>query len=124
MNDIKIFIDSNIKDKFNDIIIKYKNELEDYTHIEKLSEFSILPLKGSIRYINKYSKELRFGGLLIKIYEKYDNYFAILKKINGKKYHVSFNNNFIFYKKSSNDNFRDSLKYFISEYDKGLYENE
>ena len=41
-----------------------------------------------------------------------------------KKYHVSFNNNFIFYKKNSNDNFRDSLKYFISEYDKGLYENE
>jgi hypothetical protein len=121
MSDIKLFIDSHIKDKFDDMILKYHNELEDYIHIDSLSEFSVLPLKGSMRYINKYSKEIRFGGLLIKIYEKYGNYFAILKKINGKKYHVSFNNNFIFYKKNSNDNFRDSLKYFIADYDKGLY---
>jgi len=118
MDEIKIFIDSNVKDKFNDIILKYQNELMDYVYIDSLSNFSVLPLKGSIRYINKYSKDLRFGGLLIKIYEKYGNYFAILKKMNGKKYHVSFNNNFIFYKKSSDDSFRDSLKYFISEYDK------
>lgn len=123
MDEIKIFIDSNIKDKFNDIILKYQHELSDYQYIELLGDFSVLPLKGSIRYINKYSKELRFGGLLIKIYEKYGSYFAILKKMNGKKYHVSFNNNFIFYKKSSDDNFRDSLKYFISDYDKGLYED-
>jgi phospholipid N-methyltransferase len=121
MDEIKIFINNNMKDKFNDLLLKYSNELEDYDLVDSLSEFSVLPLKGSIRYINKYSKEIRFGGLLIKIYEKYGNYFAILKKMNGKKYHVSFNNNFIFYKKSSNDNFRDSLKYFISDYDKGIY---
>ena len=124
MDEIKVFIDSNVKDKFNDIILKYQNELMDYDYIENLEDFSVLPLKGSMRYINKFNKEIRYGGLLIKIYEKYGNYFAILKKMNGKKYHVSFNNNFIFYKKNSNDNFRDSLKYFISEYDKGLYEDE
>ena len=123
MDDIKIFINQNIEDKFNDIIIKYKNELMDYTYIENLSDFTILSLKGSLRYINKYSKELRFGGLLVKIYEKYGNYFAIVKKINGKKYHISFNNNFIFYKQNSDDKFRDSLKYFISEYDKENYIN-
>jgi hypothetical protein len=121
MDEIKVFIDSNVKDKFNDIILKYQNELMDYDYIENLEDFSVLPLKGSMRYINKFNKEIRFGGLLIKIYEKYGNYFAILKKMNGKKYHVSFNNNFIFYKKNSNDNFRDSLKYFIADYDKGLY---
>ena len=121
MDDIKIFIDTHIEDKFNDIIIKYQNELEDYTYIENLTDFALLSVKGSLRYINKYSKELRFGGLLIKIYEKYGNYFAIVKKMNGKKYHISFNNNFIFYKKNSNDKFRDSLKYFISEYDKENY---
>jgi hypothetical protein len=121
MDDIKIFIDTHIEDKFNDIIIKYQNELEDYTYIENLTDFALLSVKGSLRYINKYSKELRFGGLLIKIYEKYGNYFAIVKKMNGKKYHISFNNNFIFYKKNSDDKFRDSLKYFISEYDKENY---
>lgn len=121
MDDIKIFIDTHIEDKFNDIIIKYQNELEDYTYIENLTDFALLSVKGSLRYINKYSKELRFGGLLIKIYEKYGNYFAIVKKMNGKKYHISFNNNFIFYKKNSDDKFRDSLKYFISEYDKEDY---
>ena len=75
-----------------------------------------------MRYINKFSKELRYGGLLVKIYEKNNFYFAMIKKMNGKIYHVSYNNNFIFYMKSSNDSFRDSLSCFISDFDRGLYD--
>jgi hypothetical protein len=43
MDEIKVFIDSNVKDKFNDIILKYQNELMDYDYIENLEDFSVLP---------------------------------------------------------------------------------
>ena len=36
--------------------VKYQNELEDYTYIENLTDFALLSVKGSLRYINKYSK--------------------------------------------------------------------
>jgi hypothetical protein len=121
LNDIKIELNQK-KDTFVELLEKYKNELEDYDHIDDLVAFSVLHLKGSLRYINKYSKELRFGGLLVKIIEKYGEYFAMIKKINGQIYTISFNNNFIFYKKNSNERTRDSFKYFLSNVDKGLYD--
>ena len=118
----KFINDNNINnDNINEIINKYKEELNNYKYIDNLIDFSLLKLKGSIKYINKYDNELKYGGLLIKIYEKNGNYFAMVKKMNGKIYHVSYNNNFIFYMKNSNESFRDSLSLFISEYDKGLY---
>lgn len=122
MKDIEIFINTEIEDSFHKLLGKYKNQLEGYNYIESLQDFSVLPLKGSMRYINKFSKELRYGGLLVKIYEKNNFYFAMIKKMNGKIYHVSYNNNFIFYMKSSNDSFRDSLSCFISDFDRGLYD--
>ena len=122
MKDIEIFINTEIEDSFHKLLGKYKNQLEGYNYIESLQDFSVLSLKGSMRYINKFSKELRYGGLLVKIYEKNNFYFAMIKKMNGKIYHVSYNNNFIFYMKSSNDSFRDSLSCFISDFDRGLYD--
>jgi hypothetical protein len=44
-----------------------KYELEDYKYIQSINDFSVLPLAGSLRYINKYTQEIRYGGLLIKI---------------------------------------------------------
>ena len=38
----------------NKIINKYKTELDNYKYIDNIIDFSLLPLKGSIRYINKY----------------------------------------------------------------------
>ena len=55
-------------DHINLLIKEY--ELQEYTYIDTVEKFSILPLAGSLRYINKYTRELRYGGLLIKIYEK------------------------------------------------------
>jgi hypothetical protein len=120
----KISISFGRKDTMDDLMKQYEQQLANYAYINDLSVFSTLPLRGSLRYINKYSKELRFGGLLVKIYEKYGNYFGMVKKVNGKIYHVGFNNNFIFYMKNSQDLLRDSLKCFISNVDKGLYTTE
>ncbi len=122
MDDLDIFLSKEVEDKFDDLLKKYKDELKGYEYIKDLTDFALLPLKGSMRYINKYDKELRFGGLLIKIYERYGNYYALLKKSNGKIYNISYNNNFIFYMKNNDDKFRDDLKCFISDFEKGLYE--
>jgi hypothetical protein len=102
---------------------KYKNELLDYNLINSLAEFSTLQLKGTIRYINKYSEQLRYGGLLIKIYNKKftDDWYAIILKPNNKRYNVPFNNNYIFYKKTKEDDFRDWADLFIKEIDGGNY---
>jgi hypothetical protein len=100
------------------IFNKYSSELEHYTLIETLEEFSTLKLAGSMKYINKYDKKLRHGGLLIKIYNKNNVWFGIIKKLNGKKNYISFNSNHIFYCENIgeilNNNMKENLSYFLS----------
>jgi hypothetical protein len=114
---------NNSKNNFKNLQKKYENELTDYTFINNLGEFSTLELKGSIRYINKYSEELKYGGLLIKIYNKEftDNWYAMLKKPNNKRYNIPFHNNYIFYKKTKEDQFKDWAELFIKQIDDGEY---
>jgi hypothetical protein len=106
-------------DAINDLIKKY--ELYDYKNIETVEDFSVLPLTGSLRYINKYTQELRYGGLLIKIYEKNDKWYGIIKKMSGKKYHISFNSNYIFYIEPKKNLLREWATKFITDYETGKY---
>jgi hypothetical protein len=110
-------------DYINELINIYSTDLKYYKYIETVEEFSILSLKGSLKYINKYDKKLRNGGLLIKIYkdEKTKKWYGIIKKSN-KKYYICFDSNYIFYMKTQNDRLNDLLECFISDLDKGLYE--
>jgi hypothetical protein len=108
--------------KTTEIFDKYKFELQDYKYIDNVIDFSLLRLRGSLRYIKKYSKELRYGGLLIKIYQKNDDWYGIIKKVDNKKYHISFKNNFIFYYENKDDKFKDWAKCFISQVENGFYE--
>lgn len=109
-------------DKINILIKKYSSELIDYKYIEYETIFSTLKLKGCIRYINKFTKQLRFGGLLIKIFKKKDRWYALLLKIDGSKYKISFNSNYIFYLENNQEKFRRDLEYFIKSVDNGDYE--
>jgi hypothetical protein len=118
-----IMIDNNIRDNFNIIIEKYAKELSSYKFIDNVTDFSLLTLKGSMRYINKYDKKLRYGGLLIKIYEKDNKYFAMIKR-NKNIYNVSFDSNLIFYIKNKDEHFKDNLKYFINQVESNQYELE
>ncbi len=106
-------------DAINDLIKKY--ELYDYKYIETVEDFSVLPLTGSLRYINKYTQELRYGGLLIKIYEKNSKWYGIIKKVSGKKYHISFNSNYIFYIEPKKHLLREWATKFITDYETGKY---
>ena len=103
------------------LINKYKVELEDYIYIKNVIDFSLLLPKGSIKYINKYDLELRYGGLLIKIYNKNNKWYGIVKKYNNKRYNVSFENNYIFYSESKSNVINSWGKYFLNEVESGKY---
>jgi len=105
----------------NNIIDKYNIELDNYKYIDNIIEFSLLPLRGSIRYINKYDLKLRYGGLLIKLYEKKNTWYAIIKKNNNKKYNILFNNNYIFYRDTNSNKLINWGKCFISDIELGKY---
>ena len=112
-------------DYINTLIKQYSYDLKYYKYIETEAEFSTLSFKGSMKYINKYDKKLRSGGLLIKIYkrDKNNKWYGIIKKSN-KKYYINFDSNYIFYMENQENRMADGLKCFISDLDKGLYEIE
>ena len=121
LNSINNFIDNYIPNNIDNIIKNYSHELDNYKYIETLIDFSLLPLKGSLKYINKYDGKLRVGGLLIKIFKKNNKWYGIIKQISGKKYTVLFDSNHIFYKNSKSNSLRTWLDCFISEVDSGKY---
>jgi hypothetical protein len=123
LNDINLFIDNNfINTNIIELMNKYSNELTDYKYIDNLIEFSLLKLKGSIRYINIYDNKLRYGGLLIKIYKNNNNKWISIIKTNNKKYYINFNNNYIFYKESKEENLISWANLFIEDVNNNKYD--
>lgn len=117
------YVDNNIiNDPINDLINKYSYELQDYDYIDSEILFSLLTLKGSMKYINRYDKKIRTGGLLIKIYQKNNQWYGIIKSAIGKKFYISFNLNYIFYTESKPSLIRSWAEYFVSEIDNGNFE--
>ena len=73
LKSIDDYVDKNIsKDSIDNLIKQYSYELQDYDYIDSVELFSTLTLKGSMKYINRYDKKIRIGGLLVKIYQKKD----------------------------------------------------
>jgi hypothetical protein len=105
----------------NVLMSKYNRELEDYKYIDNIIDFSLLQQRGSIRYINKYDLRLRYGGLLIKIYDKNGKWYGVVKKINNKIYNISFDNNYIFYYESKTNMLSNWSKLFLSDIESGKY---
>ena len=92
---------------------KYNKELEHYSVIEN---FDNIKLGGYIRYINSDDK-LKWGGILLKKYKKYDYNYMILANSNMQRINVSYNHNTCFYKthRTAADNRR---QFFMSYLDK------
>jgi len=113
-------------DYINKLKKQYHEELKHYKYICTVEEFSILKLKGSMRYINKFDKKLRYGGLLIKIYKKDLKWYGIIKKNDNTKNYVSFDSNYIFYCQDigeiHNLEFRESLKFFVTDVEDDKYD--
>jgi hypothetical protein len=102
-----------IKKKITEFYLLYKNELEDYKHIKTINELYNLKSAGYIRYINLDGK-LKYGGILLKVFkseneiEFYNKNLILIQNTNNKKWTVSWENNYIFYKKQikKGDNMR------------------
>ncbi len=122
LKNIDKFVDKNILiDPIDNLINQYSSELQDYEYIDSEALFSTLTFKGSMKYINRYDKKLRTGGLLIKIYQKNNQWYAVIKSPVGKKFYISFNLNYIFYTESKPTLVRSWAEYFVSEVDKGTF---
>ena len=124
LKEIDDFVDNfMLNNPIKNIMNKYTMELDGFEYIESIDVFSTLSLKGSFKYVNKFDGKLRFGGMLMKIYQKKDNkWYAAIKNIKGQKYYVSFDTNYIFYRKTNYEERVDLLKVFMSEVDAGMYE--
>ena len=97
---------------------KFKGELEDYAFVKDVETLYQLKIGGYIRYINLNNK-LKWGGILIKMYpdKKRDRNLMVLLSQNSKRFVVSFEKNYIFYK--NNKTYTDKTrKLFISFLDK------
>lgn len=109
------------KNELNDMIRKYESDLKDFDYIDTVEKFSILSLKGTMRYINKTDKKLRSGGLLVKIYQRNNKWYAKIKQYD-KFYDISYNSNYIFYLNNKSNLLRQWADLFVTELDKGSYE--
>lgn len=84
--------------KINYFYDKYTSELEDYIYIENLDQYNDINVGGYIRYFN-LNDELRWGGFLAKKYNFNDMNMMVLLNSAFKKNTISFEKNYIFYKK-------------------------
>ena len=122
LKEIDMMVDNMIPNDYINILIK-KYKLEDYDYIKTVEEFSVLRLRGSMKYINKVDKKLRNGGLLIKIFQQNGKWIAVIKQYN-KNYYISFDANYIFYVNCKQELVRDWAECFVTECEKGLYSIE
>jgi hypothetical protein len=109
-----IEIDTN---KFlNNLIKKYKIELENFEYATEINE--IIQLKNIyIRYISIKGK-LNYGGFYYKVIKKNKKFYILLINKYKKIWEVSFDDNFIFYLKilNTNETKRDMFTNFIKKY--------
>ena len=100
----------------------FSKELEEYIYVPTILKFKELKPGGYVRYIN-YDNEIKYGGILVKVFESEtkDDFnkknLLLLQNSNGKQWVVSWEKNYIFYKRQTKrgDNLR---KLFISLLDK------
>lgn len=109
-NRILELTDDSQNDNFNYINYIYNlypKQLDTYTYID--DNIDELLLGGYIRLVT-YDNKIKFGGILLKIYNKENIYKMklLLKNIFNKLVYINFRDYFIFYKKHKtiNDKFR------------------
>lgn len=84
------------------LIDENEKELEDYNYVKDLNNYNKIKKGGYVRYFNS-NYELKWGGVLIKkVIDKKKEmtlHLMILMNSNGERNLVSFEKNYIFYKK-------------------------
>jgi hypothetical protein len=91
------------KNKVKQFYKLYSKELEDYIFIKNIQIYNQIEVGGYIRYIN-LNHELKWGGILIKKIVQNDMELMILSNSASDRIIVSFQKNYIFYKKHTTNN--------------------
>ena len=115
---------SEIQQKMEKYKEKFYNELLDYNPVINLKDLYNLKSAGYIRYVN-FNNEIKYGGILLKVFKSENEdeisqkNLILLQNSNNKKWTISWENNYIFYKKQTKkgDNMRNL---FISLLDKDI----
>ena len=109
------FREKHIK-KVDNLFTLYQEKLKDYKYVINLDSYNKIKVGGYIRYIN-FDNELKWGGILIKKYHNNNKHILVLQNTNFKRYSITFEYNYIFYKehKTQSDNLRNI---FLSYLDK------
>ena len=113
-----------LEDKIEKFKLKYSKELENYDFISSKDELFNLKSAGYVRYVDLNGK-IKYGGILIKVFnsesdiEYNKRILILLQNSSGKKWTISWEKNYIFYKKQTKkgDNLRNL---FISLLDKKI----
>lgn len=98
--------ENNINNKINYFFNNYKEQLENYTFVRSKEELYKLKLSGYIRYFDLYNN-IKFGGILIKVFQTKNEVedkkknILLLQNSDGIRWGVTWENNFIFYKKQT-----------------------
>jgi hypothetical protein len=95
-------------DKVEFLYEKYEGELKDYKFVLDLNSYEKIKPGGYIRYIN-FDHDLKWGGILLKKVKNNTRNVMVLQNSNMKRYSITFENNYIFYKehKTQSDKLRD-----------------
>ena len=102
--------------KVSNLLIKYQKDLEEYSWIDTVEQFSVLRLAHSVKFINKKNGYI-YQGLLVKILEEKGIWFALIKDINGKIHRINYNDVYFFYGLNRNERIRKYMDLFIKNYD-------
>lgn len=98
--------ENNINSKINYFFNNYKEQLENYTFVKSKEELYELKLSGYIRYFD-LDNNIKFGGILIKVFQTKNDIedkkknILLLQNSDGIRWSISWENNFIFYKKQT-----------------------
>lgn len=118
LNDINKIVNSiktqksfnkDLEKKADKYIKKYPDLLKDYTLIKNKKKLKLCKNGGYIRYVNKNGL-IRYGGLLLKVFEppNSDITMLLLQNKNNNKWSITWDRNTIFYKEQvkKGDNLR------------------
>jgi len=116
--DIIMNLQINTNAYLNNLIKKFKKELDGFIYASTINEI-IGMKKIYIRYIS-IKGQFGYGGFYNKVIETDGQFYILLINSNKKIWEVSFNNNFIFYKKinTNDDDKRNLFNNFLQKYDK------
>ena len=101
--------------KINEIMKKYKNELENFKYIDNENYFK--PNKKKyVRYVG-FDNKINYGGFFVKSEKKNNTTYIYLINTQKKIWYIDFNKNYIFINKiiTEDDKIRKSFIEFLEK---------